>query len=325
MRRLVLGWLAIAACVADPYDPEEAEPVAAPTTPEAEVPKPATPEIDEPAAAPVPTLPVTALPLTLLATQVPADPQQARATIRDGDAGTIASYRPGDTIRADAIIGSIADGKVTLVHDEREELLAVGVEPAQLEPDDVFYADLVDTSLSDAMTDGVQLDAGPGWQIKRPHNAWGTPRTVHRLREALRAYVRVADGGPDVHVGDISRSGGGAFPPHLSHRDGRDVDIGYVLLGDQADQPRFVHTHAHNIDRARTWTLLRILLESHAIAYVFMDYDVQELLYEHALGEGVPRDKLDAWFQYPGGNRAARGIIRDWRGHDDHFHVRFQP
>lgn len=318
--------LALAACVADAGEIEPTEvapdPVAAEPTVAGEVPNPPTSAVADPSA---PTLPPTSLELTLLATLVPADPELARATIRDGEAGTIASYRPGDAIRADAIIATIADGAVTLVHDERHELLAVGVEPAALDPDDVFYADLVDTTLSDAMTDGVQLEDGTGWLLKRPTNAWGTPRTIHRLREALRSYWRVADGGPDVHVGDISRAGGGAFPPHLSHRDGRDVDIGYVLVGHQADQPRFVHAHAGNLDRTRTWTLLRLLLESRTVAWIFMDYEIQRLLYEHARAEGVPADKLDAWFQYPSGNRTTRGIIRDWRGHDDHFHVRFQP
>ena len=321
MRRLsvtVLLGLCSIACANEPDEPVDAEDPGAiePVEPAALEPMPAVAAVPEPE-----DDPPTALPLTLLATQVADDPADARATIRDDEAGSIASYRVGDPIRKHAIIS----GRVRLVYDERRELLAVGIAPAKLSAEDVFYPDLVDEDLPDDMVDGVQLSAGPGWIIKRPHNAWGTPRTVDRLRDALREYVREMPGGPDVHVGDISKSGGGYFPPHLSHQAGRDVDIGYVLVGNQADVTRFVRAHSLNLDRERTWHLVRTLLESGAIGYVFMDYDVQRMLYEHAKTTGVSPARLEEWFQYPRGNRAAHGILRDWRGHDDHFHVRFTP
>ncbi len=268
-------------------------------------------------------LPMTALPLTLLATQVPADASLARATIRDGDAGTIAHYRVGDAIRKDVLIVAIDQGHVELVHDELRERLEVGATPAKLDPRDVFYADFVEDGEPSDMRDAVQLGEGPGWMIKTPAFAWGTRRTVHRLRESLRAYVRVAEGGPDVHVGDLSKAGGGPFPPHLSHRTGRDVDVGYVLSGRDADVARFVRTSAANLDRARTWKLVKAMIDTRAVAWIFMDYRVQELLYEHALHGGTPRETLESLFQYPHGDRAMHGIIRDWRGHDDHFHVRW--
>ena len=78
-----------------------------------------------------------------------------------------------------------------------------------------------------------------------------------------------------------------------------------------------------NLDRRHTWQLLRTLLDTRSITYVFVDYEVQRMLYEHALGEGLTAEQLDPWFQYPYGRRAARGIIRHWKGHRDHFHVRF--
>ena len=49
------------------------------------------------------------------------------------------------------------------------------------------------------------------------------------------------------------------------------------------------------------------------------------MLYEQARAEGATAEALDTWFQYPAGDRAMHGILRDWRGHDDHFHVRFSP
>ena len=58
--------------------------------------------------------------------------------------------------------------------------------------------------------------------------------------------------------------------------------------------------------------------------YIFVDYSVQKLLYEYAKGKGVSEDTLSELFQYPRGKRASRGIIRHWKGHIDHFHVRFR-
>lgn len=282
------------------------------------------PDVGTTPAAP-PELPPTTLALTLLATQVPDDPKAARATIRDHAAGTIAHYQPGDPIGEAAIVVAIERGRVILVHDEQRERLDVGQAIARIEATDVFYTDLVDDALDDSIDKGVQLESGPGWIVKTPAFAWGTPRTVHRLREAIRAYVRVADGGPDVHVGDISKSGGGPFPPHLSHRAGRDVDIAYVLRGSDADVLRFLTATPRNLDATRSWKLVRALLETRAVGWIFMDYDVQRLLHAEATRAGATADQLDTWFQYPHGDRAMHGIIRDWRGHDDHFHVRFLP
>lgn len=284
------------------------------------------PKPDAGVAAPaVPELPVTTLALTLLATQVPGDPAAARATIRDHEAGTIAHYQPGDPIGEAAIVVAIERGRVILIHDERRERLDVGQAIARIEATDVFYTDLVDDALDDTIAHGVQLESGPGWIVKTPAFAWGTPRTVHRLREAIRSYVRVAEGGPDVHVGDLSKSGGGPFPPHLSHRAGRDVDIAYVLTGSDADVLRFLTATSGNLDATRSWKLVRALLETRSVAWVFMDYDVQRMLHAEATRTGATADQLATWFQYPRGNRAMHGMIRDWRGHDDHFHVRFSP
>jgi hypothetical protein len=323
VRITIAATLVLACGEPSPIDVEASPPTPAPEydmSPPEPSPVESTPEAPSELAS---AWPPTTLKLVLLATQVSDDAARSSATIRDEEAGTIAHYREGDAIRKTAVVHAIERGRVILLHDERRERLEVGLAPAVIATDDVFYADLVDDALGDTMTDGVQLDAGPGWMIKTPAYAWGTKRTVHRLREALRAYARVADGGPDVHVGDISKSGGGPFPPHLSHRVGRDVDIGYVLQGRDADVSRFVRAHAGNLDRTRTWKLIRAMLETRAVAWIFIDYDVQKLLYEEAVRQGASEDALDTWFQYPHGNRAMHGVLRDWRGHDDHFHVRF--
>ena len=263
--------------------------------------------------------PPTALPLALLATMGAPPPAPSRATIRDDGSGVIASYRPGDHVREDVEVLSIEDGLVELSNAGEVEYLSISEIPVELSADDVFYPDLVaELGLSGSMEDSVPMPPGPEYTLKTEAYSWATPRTVALLRDAIREYARGRKA-PKLHIGDISLKNGGPFSPHLSHQDGRDVDIAYVLH----DRSRFGVATSSNLDRRHTWQLLRTLLDTRSITYVFVDYEVQRMLYEHALGEGLTAEQLDPWFQYPYGRRAARGIIRHWKGHRDHFHVRF--
>ncbi|MCX4241150.1 penicillin-insensitive murein endopeptidase [Paraliomyxa miuraensis] len=264
--------------------------------------------------------PPTTLPLALLATMGAKDPASSRATLRDEDSGVIASYRPGDRIREGVEVLSIEDGLVELSNAGEVEYLSISEIPVELSANDVFYPDLVaDLQLSGSMEDGTLLPPGPEYTIKSETYAWATPRTIALLRDAIHEYAK-GRSMPTVHIGDISRRGGGPFAPHISHREGRDVDIAYVL---HDRRKRFAVATAGILDEARTWALLQALLDTHAVTYVFVDYEVQRLLYEHALAEGMSPEQLEPLFQYPYGRRAAQGIIRHWKGHRDHFHVRF--
>jgi hypothetical protein len=297
----------------------------------AAVPDPTTPEVADPPrertdVGPRPIVlrrpwPPTSLPLALLATMGAPAPAPSRATIRDDGSGVIASYRPGDHVREDVEVLSIEDGLVELSNAGEVEYLSISEIPVELSADDVFYPDLVDElRLSGSMADGIPMPAGTEYTLKAEAFSWTTPRTAAVLRDAIHQYARGRKA-PKLHIGDISLEGGGPFSPHLSHQDGRDVDIAYVLH----DRGRFGVATSINLDRRHTWELLRTLLDTRAITYVFVDYEVQRMLYEHALGEGLAPEQLDPWFQYPYGRRAARGIIRHWKGHRDHFHVRFAP
>ncbi|MCH9682430.1 MAG: penicillin-insensitive murein endopeptidase [Deltaproteobacteria bacterium] len=274
-------------------------------------------------AEPVPRVawPPTALSLGLLATMDAQDLAQSRATIRDERSGVISSYRPGDHIRPDVEVLAVDNGVVELSNAGEVEYLSISTVPVELSADDVFYPDLVDhLHLSTSMGDGVVMPPGPDYTLKAEAYSWGTPRSIALLRDAIRNYARGRQA-PPVHIGDISRRGGGPFPPHLSHHEGRDVDIAYVLHNPDA---RFGVATERTLDRPRTWALLQALLDSNAVAYVFVDYDVQRLLYEHAQLEGVDDVTLEKLFQFPYGRRASRGMIRHWKGHRDHFHVRFE-
>lgn len=302
---------------APPADPPSVEAVAAPATatctdcPKEQEPEDSTPE--------------TELPLTLLATMTAADPAASGATIRDDPTGVIRVFRTGDLVWEGTTIAAIDRGSVVLARAGLREKLAIGGDAVELRATDVYYPDLfADEDFAGVLTHGVQLPPGPGYVVKAPDHAWGTPRTVRLLQEAIRSYTRGGRGGPKVHVGDISLRGGGVFPPHLSHRHGRDIDIGYVLKGTDADQTRFVSAGRDNLDVARSWALLEALLATGQVHYVFLDYGLQRQFYDHALASGASAQRLAELFQYPRGEGAPYGVIRHWRGHVNHFHVRFR-
>ena len=172
---------------------------------------------------------------------------------------------------------------------------------------------------------GVQLPPGRNYHVKWNAAAWGTANTIRHIQSAVSVYKRKMPGGPKVHVGDISKQRGGKFHPHLSHQHGRDVDVGYVLTGKYAHETRFRNANGDNLDVARTWTLIKAFVDTNDVTYIFMDYRIQKQLYEYAKKRGVSEDTLDELFQYPRGRGRTHGLIRHWRGHVNHFHVRFRP
>jgi LysM repeat protein len=176
---------------------------------------------------------------------------------------------------------------------------------------------------SGVLTAGVLLGASKHIHVKWEAGAWGTDETIRSIQSAVAAYKQKLPGGPKVYIGDISRKGGGPFKPHSSHQHGRDVDVGYVLEGSSSgDKPR--NATADNLDVARTWRLIKSFIDTDKVVYVFVDYKLQKLLYEYAESQGASEEFLDEIFQYPRGKRRMYGLIRHWKGHTNHFHVRFR-
>ena len=125
-------------------------------------------------------------------------------------------------------------------------------------------------------------------------------------------------------MGDLSKEGGGPLSGHASHQRGTDVDIGYVFLGKDKDVKDFIPANRDNLDIRRTWGLVHEFLKTGRIRYIFIDYGIQKLLYKEARKRGVPESKLDQWFQFPRGKGRTYGIVRHWRNHHDHMHIRFR-
>jgi len=175
---------------------------------------------------------------------------------------------------------------------------------------------------------------GPHHAVLLEHAArgtrWGTDELIDGI---LGAAAAVAAAHPDamMGVGNVARNGGGRLPWSISHKAGRDVDIGFYMVDGQGRDvlpdtllllapPDGTVTWGGTelrFDVARNYLFLEALLRSDRISiqYVFCaDFLVKKLRAE-AARRGAPRRI----------RKALETFVRQPRGtlpHDDHFHVR---
>jgi peptidoglycan hydrolase-like protein with peptidoglycan-binding domain len=95
-----------------------------------------------------------------------------------------------------------------------------------------------------------------------------------------------------VFVGDISRKGGGSFPPHSAHKDGRDVDLRPFRHN---GQPGATNISDPSYDHALTRDLVVLIRQKFPLVTVLFN------------------DPL----------LVADGLTRPFGGHDNHLHLRF--
>jgi len=169
-----------------------------------------------------------------------------------------------------------------------------------------------------ALFNGIQLEESPLWKLADPEHAWGTRESIDFVVHAIKRVNEYFPGSPILYVGDFSARSGGKLRPHQSHQSGRDVDLGYYYSTGPAWYKRAT---AKTLDRARTWTLLEVLLKETRVEYVFMDRSIQPLLKEYALAQGEDPEWLSRVFENPQ-NRDS--IVRHRWGHATHMHVRFE-
>ena len=83
-------------------------------------------------------------------------------------------------------------------------------------------------------------------------------------------------------------------------------------------------SHRAEIDWDAAWILVRELLETGEVRYIFLERSGQQKLRRAARRAGTSATQLDAWIQYhPEGDRRA-AIVRHAKGHVGHIHVRFR-
>jgi penicillin-insensitive murein endopeptidase len=169
------------------------------------------------------------------------------------------------------------------------------------------------------LINAVEFPESPLWKRADPTHSWGTRESVEFVQYAIQRVNEQFANTPALYVGDFSARGGGRLRPHKSHQSGRDVDMGYYYQGESVWYRR---ADARNLDRGRTWALLKALITRTPVEYVFMDRRIQPLLLEYALAQGEDPEWLNRVF---GGTSKERDcIVRHRFGHATHFHVRFE-
>lgn len=165
---------------------------------------------------------------------------------------------------------------------------------------------------------GVRMPEGASWELVSPGLAWGTQETIDALTRAIDEVAARFPDGPKVFIGDLSRKGGGHLPPHVSHQSGRDVDVGYYLT---EGHRWYATAKASNLDKARTWHLIRTLIAESDVDLILVDTQIQKILKAYALEIGEDPGWLDQVFQV--GGKSRRPIVFHAKGHATHLHVRF--
>lgn len=158
------------------------------------------------------------------------------------------------------------------------------------------------------------------YTIRRPEEAFGSSHTLSHLQAAIADFRRTTGYDRELVIGAISKKSGGRISPHSSHQSGRDVDIRMpAKKGVKSSEM----DDASDIDWNATWALIRALVATGEVQYIFMSHSRQKYLYEAAKKAGAKKDELERIIQYPAKAKTNNGIVRHAKGHDVHIHVRF--
>lgn len=171
---------------------------------------------------------------------------------------------------------------------------------------------------------GIPLPEGPYWRLRdRRIRAYGTEGTVRSLIQAFTVYGETHPDGPPIHVGELSARRGGRAWPHVSHRSGRDVDIGYVMKPGTLGERHWRRADEETLDVDKTWTLIKALGDTGRVQRMFISAKLQKVLRAHAKRVETP-ETVEMYFRTPGAGPQQRYLITHENGHRDHLHVRFR-
>jgi murein endopeptidase/LysM repeat protein len=171
------------------------------------------------------------------------------------------------------------------------------------------------------LLNGVQLPKNPKlYRLRNPNNSWGSSHAVEMLQLGVARFRRDTGFDGELVIHDMSRKRGGRFPPHTSHRSGRDVDIRLPLA--PGVKPGTVPERVSQVDWDAVWGLVKALVSTGQVKYIFLSRSRQRFLYAAAKRAGAADKELDRMIQYPRGDKVA--IVRHDPGHVYHIHVRFR-
>lgn len=166
----------------------------------------------------------------------------------------------------------------------------------------------------------AQLPVRPElYSVRNANHSYGSSHAIELVQQGVAAFRTASGFSGELVMGDMSQKHGGRFRPHHSHQSGRDIDIRLPL---RAGLPAStIPERSDQVDWDATWKLVRAMLDTGQVVYVFLSSTRQKYLHEAAVRAGATPEVLEDLLQYP--RRAHTAVIRHSRGHTKHIHVRF--
>lgn len=158
----------------------------------------------------------------------------------------------------------------------------------------------------------------------------GTDELVSGLLKVAKEVALASPKGGILTIGNISRVGGGDIPWSISHNSGRDVDIGFYLVGQNGQQvfpdglvsvdgmgKTMVNGIPARFDIRRNWLLVRSILRTPElpVQWMFISKPLKKMLIEYAKKIKEPKQLIEM------ANQVLVQPIRA-KPHDDHLHLR---
>ena len=158
----------------------------------------------------------------------------------------------------------------------------------------------------------LQLQSEIYIQSHRPTRNYGRRELIERLNSAAESlYTKY---GTILHVYDLSREHGGFIPPHKSHRQGLDADIGIYSYTDKEGRFENSYGRLKTLDQKTleiNWEFIKTLQKDRDIDYIFWSQRYILVMRQFV------REKYgaDEWKRYG-------KVLYHKPGHADHFHLR---
>ena len=257
--------------------------------------------------------------------EVTADRIRAGQPLRlpEARARVVHVVRRGESLKDIAERYEVKPREVRLWNEKLGSMLKMGEELVVFSDAPPSRSESIGLPYGGSLREAERLLPHPAYVIRDPKRAYGTEETVNWLYEAFEWLHEKHQRGPRVRIHDLSLPEGGAMRGHVSHQSGRDVDLSLFRKKCKSQVCPFTWTRPEELDAERQWALLRHMLERGRLEAVFLDYSLQRPLYEQAKREGATQAQLREWFQFPRGADNPKGVIRHFRNHKDHAHIRF--
>lgn len=181
-----------------------------------------------------------------------------------------------------------------------------------------------------SLENGIRLPESRDYVRRNLSLLFGSSHTLDVLTDAVARFRHEYHFDGVLVLSDMSRKTGGYLPPHRSHQSGRDIDIWLPTIkgaykdiyrrDDRKPKPEEVHWLA-------AWALAKSLIDTGEVLYIFLNYNVQEKLFQAAVQLEATKEERNLIQWVPGRNldeRRSHGIIRHAFGHTGHMHVRFK-